>query len=350
MEHDPKWKSFERLVTAIHYAVEQGGQVTWNDKINGRQFDVTIRFERGFYTYLTVIECKDYTDSVPVKEVEAFVIKAIDAKANKAIMATSSRFQSGCFDVAKRHNIDLFTLKQINKLPKEFIGEQLSPAFNIFDIRLLNSKYHTEYVFPKYGGKLYYLMIHTKINIDSNLFSLDKIISDWIQGQKAEVNDEPKSFYINFNKAINAHIPQEESPFIFDKINFKCKFYKVIIAKEPTLDPHLLQKINTSFRYKDEILEVSHEISSQDLALGFDTKFEHGKFYYNPILEFFYYCDSIEDGTVKMYLIESYQHGQLVQAQFTFSTKFSNRYIEVTNEKEIERLEKLLNRMKNRKK
>lgn len=46
---EPKWRGFERLVAAIHKAEAKGGQVTWDDSIDGRQFDATIRFEHALY-------------------------------------------------------------------------------------------------------------------------------------------------------------------------------------------------------------------------------------------------------------------------------------------------------------
>ena len=90
MAKDKKWRKFERLVAAIHVARQNGATVIWNDKINGRQFDVTIRFDAGFYDYLTVIECKNYSTAVKAEKVEAFITKASRAKANKAIMASTS--------------------------------------------------------------------------------------------------------------------------------------------------------------------------------------------------------------------------------------------------------------------
>lgn len=56
---DRRWRRFERVVAAIHHLETEGAQVAWDDFINGRQFDVTIRFEHGLYKYLSVIECKD---------------------------------------------------------------------------------------------------------------------------------------------------------------------------------------------------------------------------------------------------------------------------------------------------
>ena len=346
MNHESKWKNFERLVAAIHYAVKQGGQVTWNDTINGRQFDVTIKFKYGLYTFLTVIECKDYKSSVPLEKVEAFVTKALDAKANKGIMVSSSGYQEGCFRVAERHNISLYTLKEINNMPKEYIGSQLVAAFNILDIRLVNSSEKKEYYFPEYGGKLQYLMIHTKIKTEKKEALLNEIISQWMQRKKVEVSNDPKEFCINFSKTIMASIPQEDEPFSFDRIRFNCKFIEVHLAKGPILDAYLIQKLNTSYVYKNKTTGESHELPSHDLAFGFDTKLEAGKFYFNPELEFFYYCDSIEQEKAKMFLVESYQHGQLFQAVYLQSIEYSKYYVEVTNYDEIERLNKLLQRMK----
>src|ERR1700688_1546822 len=105
--NSPKWKHFERLVAAIHKATDQGADVRWNEKIDGRQFDVTIRFRKGLYEYLTVVECKDYGIAVPVEKVDAFVTKAADVHANQAVMASSSGFQSGSEKVAAKHKIEL---------------------------------------------------------------------------------------------------------------------------------------------------------------------------------------------------------------------------------------------------
>src|SRR5271165_4168940 len=105
---DPrKWKHFERLIAAIHAAANRGAKVKWNDSINGRQFDVTIRFKQGLYEYLTVVECKDYTRPVPVEKVEAFVTKSQDVGAHHGVLASSSGFQEGALHAAKKHNITL---------------------------------------------------------------------------------------------------------------------------------------------------------------------------------------------------------------------------------------------------
>jgi len=45
---EPKWASFERVVAAIHLASSEGAEVMWNEKIEGREFDVSIKFKHGY--------------------------------------------------------------------------------------------------------------------------------------------------------------------------------------------------------------------------------------------------------------------------------------------------------------
>src|SRR5258708_248925 len=122
---DKKWKKFERLVAAIHVAETSGANVTWNEHINGRQFDVVIRFKFQFYEYLVLIECRDHERSIEAEDVEAFVTKSHDAGANKAIFVSGSGFQSGAKDVAKKHNIELFTLTEIHEMPEGKLADTI---------------------------------------------------------------------------------------------------------------------------------------------------------------------------------------------------------------------------------
>ena len=108
----PPGKRLERLVAALHHAESTGATVTWNDEIAGRQFDVTIRFKFGLHSYLTIIECKDYSSKVSVDKIDAFVTKTRDVNANKAVFISSHGFQSGCFPVAERHGIQLLILSE----------------------------------------------------------------------------------------------------------------------------------------------------------------------------------------------------------------------------------------------
>jgi hypothetical protein len=133
-EIDKKWKKFERLVAAIHMAENSGATVTWNEHINGRQFDVAIRFKSQFYDYLTLIECKDEQTRVEAEDVDAFVTKSRDAGANKAIIVSSSGFQSGAKIVAENHNLDLYTLTEIHAMPQKVPTDSIIALLTVLPV------------------------------------------------------------------------------------------------------------------------------------------------------------------------------------------------------------------------
>jgi hypothetical protein len=114
--NEPAWKRFERLVTAIHKAESSGGVVKWNEVIDGRQFDATIRFEHAIYSYLTVIECKHGVKPVEVEDVDAFVTKSRSVGASKGVMVSSSGYQEGCYRVARENKVGLYTLTELGSV------------------------------------------------------------------------------------------------------------------------------------------------------------------------------------------------------------------------------------------
>jgi len=116
-------ETFRRLVKAIHQAADQGADVRWNETINGRQFDVTVRFKKGLYEYLTVVECKKVEKPVSVEKVDAFVTKADDVKADRAVLASTAGFQKGAKEVAARHNMTLLHVTESSELNLPFQSE-----------------------------------------------------------------------------------------------------------------------------------------------------------------------------------------------------------------------------------
>jgi hypothetical protein len=180
-----RWEQFERLVAAIHLALDPNAQVTWDDTINGRQFDVTIRFKKGLYDYLTVIECKDYASAVGVDKVEAFITKARDAGAHQAVMASSSGFQSGAQEVARRHHLALIQLTDSPNIEPVF-GAQWGPnvdAMHIERVQLVYADGEKKQLPTSSSALTYYV---SKIFVESNsrLKSLDSILSEAVQPLK----------------------------------------------------------------------------------------------------------------------------------------------------------------------
>jgi hypothetical protein len=95
---------------------------------------VAIRFRFSFYDHLVLIECKDKNRKVEVEEVEAFVTKRKDARADKAIMVSAKGFQRQAIKVAKQHGIELYTLTYLRGMPDDLLTEELISVLMIYPI------------------------------------------------------------------------------------------------------------------------------------------------------------------------------------------------------------------------
>src|SRR3546814_20243911 len=93
----------ERIVAGIHVATTQGAEVIWNEKINGRQFDVVVRFQVGTLRYLVLIAVKNRSRQVTAEPIESFVTKARDQTAINTYVYYAAGFQSGPVLVSARH-------------------------------------------------------------------------------------------------------------------------------------------------------------------------------------------------------------------------------------------------------
>jgi hypothetical protein len=337
-----KWEHFERLVTTIHKTKSCGGIVKWNDKINGRQFDVTIRFKAGFYDFLIVIECKNYKNKVPVEKVEAFITKAKDINANKAIMVSSHGYQKSCMDIAKHHGIELLILSKGDGIKEEDLEKILIPTLNVYDLRIARSDNKKEILLPKtIGGKLLYYIKKIKIVFPKGPEKkLENVLMRW---NPNELNEKERKQEFIFPKGTLAYFPEQEKPIPVYSIRFKYRLIKAKrISDRPALDPFLESEKLSYMILKTPEGDIIHSIKFDKLQLGFDTVIKKDHFYHNPKLNFNYYCENIKDDIVFWILLESYQHGNLIQVKFTQSKKNSNDYVEVKDKKEIERLERLL--------
>jgi hypothetical protein len=76
--------------------------------------------------------------------------------------------------------------------------------------------------------------------------------------------------------------------------------------------------------------------------------FQAGRFYQARGKASKFYCKEVDDGDAKIYLVESFRDGSLVQALFTQRLIHANTtgYEEITDKDEIKRLTHMLRRLK----
>lgn len=106
------YESFVREIMGEIFGVEVYHQKNYVGRVSKRQIavDLSIKMNIGGADFLVLIECKCYTHSVGVDDVEEFHSKLDDIGAHKGILVTTSGFQSGAIKTAMGRGIALAIL------------------------------------------------------------------------------------------------------------------------------------------------------------------------------------------------------------------------------------------------
>jgi hypothetical protein len=106
------WLEFEKLVQAIQKSLAPEGQVTHNEFLKGKsnvehQCDVVLRSKVGQFSFLCVIECKQWKKRVGLEVVKGFVSKVNDIGAHHGMIVSEIGFSRKALKFAKQNNIAL---------------------------------------------------------------------------------------------------------------------------------------------------------------------------------------------------------------------------------------------------
>jgi hypothetical protein len=333
-----KWKVFERLVARLYLTnmednIGDGVIITWNDKIPEvntgrlRQVDVSIRFKRGFHTYLTVVECRDHDAPTPISHVEAFVEKTRKIQADKGVMISVKGFQGGAIEAARQGGIDLFVLSEqihgwepfqqvretVNyKLGSAIIKSSNSEEFSLVGndnlSRLRDLKYMedgTDYIDLR--GLLEKAIgdARAKRRMDSHRWSYNPTSAatlDTGNGQISEIREITFNFEsIVQRSSANLHLP-----------------------------PRVVSCVLQSARNNDKVIVPQWKIRAPDIKPGLQAN----KFYSNLFFQK-YRCNKVTP-KIELTLLDDVQHGNKLQATLTLANDVQDhpdreRYFEITN-------------------
>jgi len=338
-------KLFERLVAAIHKAADKDASVVWNDVIEGRQFDVTIRFKKGFYEYLTVIECKYYERPVPIEKVEAFITKARDVHANSIVMASTSGFQSGAENVARKHNVKLIHISpdcsefDFASFGATCVGE--TPVLKITDV-VLEYRDGEKTQLPEQSNALTYYANKLIIRSGVSAFSLGDEMSTHSAAFYSLVMKGNTDHTINCPAGTSVIAPDDgEIPLKpLAAIHVRVTLEQAKILDGPVVfDPYLFVP---DIKVRDVETGKEEAFNQSSLPFGIGNVFKEGTFYEQPQLANYFYCHRMSGNTVSLYLIESYQMGQLFQAELNVPTEAAEWYVPVTDDAVLRRLQRRL--------
>jgi len=328
------WRKFERVVAAVHKFRDQGAEVKWDEKIAGRQVDVSVRFERGGYRYLLLIECKNYKDAVPVKEVEAFVTKSRRLGANKAIIVAANGFQKGAEDEARYHGIELYTLKETRGTwPTEFITTK-EPGVQVYGIVLWPADRPAPLILPNR------LDVLGELRFDVEGWPPGMALGEIARhNRKMKLEDlaEGRSFSLAFSQGCRVRARSLVKFAGTDSLAIRGIHYtarRVLIPVRASVRPPDVPL--RSYVYEN-VLTGAREVFGMDLPIGLDNTFKPGTFYCN-ILDISYKCEKVDGDTAQVFVFID-QHGRQFGARVRMKTKDSPMYVEITAEDDIASLE-----------
>lgn len=342
----------ERIVAGIHAVSGDGAEVRWNQRINGRQFDVVVRFSLGTLSYLVLVEVKNKKRKASAEDVEAFVTKARDQNANKAVFVTAAGFQSGAIKIASRHGVDLFTISfpenefelpdaeqlifldegsDLKPQPRlEITGKELVNAFESITLIYKNG---SRIEMPTEQSQLEYYAQTTKLKDNS---SLQDIIRNADHPRPALDSTERLLIQLPRPQLIQ---PRDE--YFFPKGKVIALDCKITGRMSYLLSGNLkipLSMLRSPIVYTNVVSGELYRYRLGQLPLGGEDAIE-GDFYcvHHPLR--YYQCASIRGDEVTWHLIESFQNDQLVSGTFRQKTVYAKHYIRVTDPRIRRRLE-----------
>jgi hypothetical protein len=346
----------ERIVAGIHSVTSNGAEVRWNETINGRQFDVVVRFELGTLRYLVLVEVKNRSRRASASDVEAFVTKARDQKANKAVFVSAAGFQSGALDVAQLHGLELFTVgfdEEEASLPKEAtmfirqlrerppgeaatleIGERtLVSAIEKVSLTYADGK---TYLVPSERSQMTYY-------VDRTVTGDGRTLNDLVRSAILPTPDldETADALVKFSPKVKV-IPPDE---YFFPSGFLTEIRMAVAGRmaRPLRGNVLME--TTLFRspvvYTNALTGEVTRLSLEQLPLN-NEPIQEGKFYFQYCPLRYFHCAKVHGNSIRWEMIESFQCGQLIRVTYEAAASYGALYIPVTDRKIIRRLERRL--------
>lgn len=303
-----------------------------------------------------LVEVKNRSRRASAADLDAFVTKARDQNANKAVFVTAAGFQKGAIEVAKRHGVDLFTVAFDESAPELSSHPGMlvrgaphgapadEPALKLSEPHLVYAIERVELHYLK-GGKHEVPKEASQMSYYSHktLTSDGRTLAELIRPDDAPELEDGQEVHltINFEPPVRIYPPDG---YFFPAGTLKSARISVAGRLARALRGNLLVE-PTSFRcpiVDTNVLSGEQTRYSIDqLPLGAEPP-RPGRFYFmaHPIR--YLHCKSIEQDLVTWELVESFQLDRLVTATYTQQLRYAAHYIPVVDRKTVNRLEKRL--------
>ena len=282
-----KWVTLEKLAEAIHMAEGRGMTVNWDDRIDGRPFDATLRVKLNSHEFLIVVDCVEAEAPLTQGDVGAFAAKSRAAGARLAVLSSARGFTQEAAAGAE-NGVMLHALEAIESLTAEALSGSLDLVLWVYNFRFLWADGTGETRLPQEPEVLSFFMRQMKIEGPGLDTVPEKIMEEHWDAIVRAVNSSPQVFEVPFPEGTTMKHPNTGHKTEIKAFAFSYRLVSASNLKSKEglgKDPYLLGDT-----LKDELAKRNPSADPSKIESGYDTTLERGKYYYNPRFRFSYYC------------------------------------------------------------
>lgn len=335
-----KWKKFARVAAAVERVQRDGANVKWNSRLVGERFDIVIRATYERHELLIVVNCVDIGSAVTPATVNNFAQKVERSGAHMGIMVSTSGYEEGALKLSADLSVGLLDGTTMHEMSDVTLANTFKPAMLIYNFRFVAKDRNEQLTFPEEPPVLRFFMRETRIEGPGIETYPEEMVNAAHENVISRVLGRPQDYELPLPEGTvfihpNSRIRVKVKAFIFT--------YR-LIPKAGFLEPEAHFEDHyavTETLLREQLAKRNPTADAARIGSGFDTLLRPTRYYYNPQLQFSYYCEEVTKGKAKIVLIESYQNGKLMQARFTVSRPQYQQFVEVTEPDEIARLTKL---------
>ena len=334
------WTKFKSVADAIRAVELAGASVKWNSRLNSQRFDAVLRSKYDGQEFLIVIDCIDHGTAVPATVVKGFGQKVDLSGAQMGVLVSASDYDEEAFKLSADYSVVLLDWDTVNLISENKLAAIFKPERLVYNFRFIPDHNGPHLAIPEEPPLLRFLMREIRImgpRIDT---CPEELVGGYYEQAMQDAVCRPKDYVIPLPPDTLLIHPNFQT-----KVRIKAfAFTYRIIPQAEVRDLEAVFENHYGVTKKslcEEMLKRNAAADPSRIGEGFDTVLRPNKFYYNPQLQFPYYCEAITKGQARLVLVESYQNGNLMQARFTVSRGQYSQFVVVTDSGEIDRLRKL---------
>jgi hypothetical protein len=256
------------------------------------------------------------------------------------VMVSSSDYEPEAFKLSAEYSVALMDWKTVNSISEDKLAATFKPARLVYNFRFVHEHNTPQFAIPEEPAVLRFLMREIRIEGPGIDTCPEDLVNRHYEQAMQDAVCRPKDYLVPLPSGTVFIHPNSQTRVRIKGFSFT---YRIIPQAEVRdLEAVFEDRYGvTKQSLQEEMLKRNAGADPLKIGDGFDTVLRPTKYYYNPQLQFSYYCETVAKGQARVVLVESYQNGSLMQARLTISRAQYSQYIEVTNSNEIDRLRKL---------